>query len=251
VAAGNEPVHLHVIQDFCGAGRYALETTEVCVRHSSPSFAVRRRVRIGLVFCGLAAWGCASSLSGVPRGLGRVEGEVRIAGGQSVTELGPAVVYLERTGERGVRGAGTLDLFDDRGPGLGHDLVVRVRGQSLRFVSRSGVAHRLFAIRGDERIEVAVPEHGESRSVPMEQVGWIRFYCSLHQDENWDVFVSPSPHFARLDRQGRYRIEQVPRGDYQLSIWSAAVDGPARPVHVGFGTATQESISLDRAKIRP
>jgi hypothetical protein len=184
--------------------------------------------------------------------MSRVEGDVHIGRGhESISKLGPAVVYLESSDERGEPGAGTLDLFDDRAGGLGHDLVVLTRGQSLRFLSRSGVAHRLFALRGEERVDVTVPERGESRSVPMERVGWLRFYCSLHPNENWDVFVSPSPHFATLDRDGRYRIEHVPRGEYQLSIWSAAIDGPVRPVHVGFWTAAQESISLDPTKIRP
>ena len=177
---------------------------------------------------------------------------MRIGSGRnSVAELGPAVVYLERTDESIAPAAGTLDLYDDHAPGLGHDLVILERGRSLRFVSRSGVAHRLFAIHGSDRLDVTVPEHGESRSVPMEQSGWIRFYCSLHPSENWDVFVSPSPHFARLDREGRYRIEHVPSGEYQLSFWSAAIDGPVKPVHVGFWTSTLESISLDPTKIRP
>ena len=214
---------------------------------SGHSFARRRGVRASLA-CALTAWGCASPF---PGGLSRVEGDVRIGGGRgSVAELGPAVVYLERTDEAAAPGTGTLDLYDDRGSGLGHDLVVLERGRSLRFVSRSGVAHRLFAIRGEERLDVAVAEHGESRSVPMERPGWVRFYCSLHPNENWDVFVSPSPHFARLDREGRYRIENVPGGEYQLSIWSAAFDGAVKPVHVGFWSSTLESISLDPAKIR-
>jgi len=176
---------------------------------------------------------------------------VRIGSGrESIAKLGPAVVYLERTDQPSGAGAGTLDLFDDHGAGFEHELVVAVLGQSLRFVSRSGVAHRLFAIRGPDHLEVDIPEHGESRSVPMDRVGWIRFYCSLHPTENWDVFVSPSEHFAMLDPQGRYRIEQVPLGDYQLFISSAAIDGPVKPVHVGLWTSTLESISLDPAKIR-
>jgi hypothetical protein len=97
--------------------------------------------------------------------------------------------------------------------------------------------------------DVAVPERGESPLVTFDDPGSIRFYCSLHQDETWDVFVSPSPHFARLDRRGAYRIDNVPTGDYELSIWSAAVDGGVRTVHVGPGISALEPIWLDPAKI--
>ena len=221
------------------------------MRHSRLRFARRRRARLVLVACALAASGCASPLAWLPGGFGGVEGEIRIRGrGESVEKLGPVVVYL-RPHASAPQGAGTLTLFDDRADERGQELVVITRGQSLRFVSRSGVAHRLFALRGEERLDVGVPENGESRVVPMERAGWIRFYCSLHQDENWDVFVSPSPHFARLGLDGRYRIEHLPRGDYELSIWSAAIDGPVRLVTVGFWTSTLEPVWLDPAKLRP
>src|SRR5262249_24842909 len=157
-SAGNQPIHPRVVQDACGDGRYVAETPEVCVRHSGHPFARRGRARLGLA-CALAAWGCATSLPETPQELGRVEGELRIGRGrESIAKLGPAVVYLERADEPGGSGRDTLDLYDDRAPGLGHDLVVLEPGQSLRFVSRSGVAHRLFAIRGPDRVEVAVPE---------------------------------------------------------------------------------------------
>jgi plastocyanin len=201
--------------------------------------------------CAFAASGCAQ-LEPLTRGLGNIRGEVFVGEGQKgVAELGPVVVYLENRHEAVSTDAGTLTLDDDRDGRFGRDLVILTRGQALRFSSSSGIAHRLFAIRGPERVDVTVSESGESRIVPMEQTGWIRFYCSLHQDENWDVFVSPSPHFARLDRQGRYRIDNVPHGDYELSIWSAKVSGPVRPVRVGFWTSTHAPIWLDPAKIAP
>lgn len=204
-----------------------------------------------------SAWGCRSSLleppplREPPHDLGSVEGEVCIAGGREpLADLGPVVVYLGAR-ESAPRRSKPLVLADDAagGDSLGHDLVVISHGEALRFASHSGVAHRLFAVRQDSRLEVAVPERGESPPVTFDEPGSIRFYCSLHQDETWDVFVSPSQHFARLDRRGTYRIDNVPPGDYELSIWSAAVDGGVRTVHVGVGVSALEPIWLDPAKI--
>jgi len=201
-----------------------------------------------------SAWGCTSSLRQPPQDLGGVEGEVYIAGGREpLADLGPVVVYLGRARESAQRRSDPLVLADNAAgrESLGHDLVVISQGEALRFASHSGVAHRLFAVRRGSRLEVAVPERGESAPVTFDEPGSIRFYCSLHQDETWDVFVSPSPHFARLDRRGAYRIDNVPPGDYELSIWSAAVDGGVRNVHVGLGISSLEPILLDPAKIAP
>lgn len=220
-------------------------------RSGSLSF-LRARAAVALVASLSAAGTSSCALAPLPRGLSSVRGEVHVGEGRkAVEELGPVVVYLKDQQADASPGTGTLTLDDDRGGRFGRDLVILTRGQALRFASSSGVAHRLFAIRGRDRLDVRVAEHGESQVVPMEQAGWIRFYCSLHQDESWDVFVSPSPYFARLDREGRYRIENVPRGDYELAIWSAKVGGPVRPVHVGFGSSSHEPIWLDPAKIDP
>jgi hypothetical protein len=159
-------------------------------------------------------------------------------------------VYLEREREGGWLRGGT-QILSDGGVFREHELAVLSRGQALRFASASGVAHRYFAVRGRERIEVAVPGGGQSRIVPMERAGWTRFYCSLHQDETWDVFVSPSPHFARLDRRGGYLIQDVPPGEYALAIRSAEAGGVVRRVHVGFRTSAVEPIRLDPSQLDP
>jgi hypothetical protein len=227
----------------------------VCVQCSRSPIAARGGARLALAACiwAAGAWGCAAPLLVLPDAPSSVQGEVRIAGGQaSVADLGPFVVYLERQPEKGPSSAGTLTLPDNAGDLLGHELVVLTRGQALRFASESGVAHRLFSVRGQERLDVSVSESGESRDVPMEQTGWIRFYCSLHQDETWDVFVSPTPHFARVGPDGAYQIENVPPGNYRLSIWSPAVEGPVREVRIGLSkSSTFEPIWLDPAKLAP
>jgi hypothetical protein len=205
---------------------------------------VRARLALAASVCALATWGCAGL------GLGSIEGEVRIGSARaSAARLGPVVVYLERENQPEPAAEGTLTLLDSGGDGVRHDLVVVRRGEALRFASQTGVAHRLFAIRGQERIDVTVSENEQSRRVSMDRVGWVRFYCSLHQDESWDVFVAPSAHYARVDAAGSYRIPNLPPGEYRLFIWSEAYDGAVRQVRVGLVGTRQEPIVLDPAKI--
>lgn len=222
------------------------------MRSGSPSILRRRLAVLAACVCIAGTWGCTSFLSALPRGLSSVHGEVHITGKrESVARLGPGVVvYLEHRDGHGWRSFRTRTLSDATGAS-GQELVVLGRGQALRFASESGVAHRPFAVRGTERIDLEVREGGRSRRVRMDQPGWIRFYCALHEDETWDVYVAPSAHFARLERDGQYRIGSVPPGDYVLGIWSEAVSGAVRPVHVGAWTSAVEPIWLDPAKLAP
>ncbi len=196
--------------------------------------------------------GCASVLGRVPHGLGSVQGDLRFTTGgpHLLPKLGPVVVYLERADGTGRElSRKTLIVSDRDDEFLGHELAVLVRGQSLRFASQSGLEHRLFTVSGPHRIDVKVPANGRSRPVRMERLGWMRFYCSLHQDETWDAFVSPSSHYARLGPNGAYRIAYIPPGDYKLSIWSTAIDGRVRSIRVGLFASSLETIWLDPAKV--
>jgi hypothetical protein len=221
-------------------------------RPGSPPFGCGRAcVALAACLWLAGAPGCASVLSRLPHGLGSVKGELRFTGGpEPLPELGPVVVYLEREdGNVREHHRRTLIVSDGDDALLGQELAVLVRGQSLRFASQSGLEHRLFTVSGPQRIDVEVPANGRSRPVRMERLGWMRFYCSLHQDETWDAFVAPSLHYARLGSNGAYRIAFVPPGDYKLSIWSTAIDGTVRRIRVGLLTSSLETIWLDPAKV--
>ena len=213
------------------------------------------RLFAGLVVFSLVVLtsGCMSALGQLPRGLSTVRGELHSSDPERlISELGPVVVYLERKPE--VVHWPTLlarTLYDVKEGSFDHDLVVLVQDAAVRFASKSGLEHRLFAIHGRDRIDVAIPAHGRSRRVRLGRQGRTRFYCSLHHAETWDAFVAPSPLFARLDSEGAYRIVRVPPGDYTLRVWSAELDGVVGRLQVGVATETRQTIWLDPAKISP
>ena len=55
--------------------------------------------------------------------------------------------------------------------------------------------------------------------------GIVRVFCEIHSHMNAFVLVFAHPYFAATDADGRYRIERVPPGAYQLSVWN---DGQVR-----------------------
>jgi hypothetical protein len=160
------------------------------------------------------------------------------------------IVYLEREEDAfSWPQPAARTLYDDEAEDVGHELIVVAQSGTVRFASRGGVEHRLFAVRGRERIDVGVPAEGRSQRVRLVTPGLARFYCSLHEEETRDVFVVPSSLFARLDPKGAYHIAHVPPGDYRLRIWSQPVEGTVKAIRVGLWTSAQETIWLDPARI--
>jgi hypothetical protein len=60
---------------------------------------------------------------------------------------------------------------------------------------------------------------GQSKSVQFDRPGIVRVFCDIHSHMNAFVLVFSHPFFAVTDDQGRYRIENVPVGNYSVVAW--------------------------------
>jgi plastocyanin len=60
-----------------------------------------------------------------------------------------------------------------------------------------------------------------SADVKVEQAGAIGLGCHLHSSMRGQVYVSPTPWFAKTDANGVAQIDAVPDGAIELSLWHA------------------------------
>jgi plastocyanin len=164
----------------------------------------------------------------------------------------PAVVYLEPTEARDE----TVQTSRDRTPeparvrhdgrGFAPGFVAIGPGQGLALTNTSGVHHRIFWLQGGERFTVDLPpDPGAVVPVELGRRGLVRFYCELHSDEYFSVYVAPSPHFALLESPGPYAMEGVTPGEWRLAIWSEAVAGRIRDVTVAPHEDSEQDLRID------
>ena len=129
-------------------------------------------------------------------------------------------------------------------------LTVVPAGSTLRFVNRDGYDHhvrsqpsgplgavppaqnfelRLDAAEGtarqaedDYQNPHATPRRKSGMTqadVKLDQPGPIALGCHLHSSMRGQVYVSPTPWFGKTDAEGVARIEAVPDGLVQLTLW--------------------------------
>ena len=126
--------------------------------------------------------------------------------------------------------------------------VVRV-GSTLRFVNRDGYDHHVrsqptgplgavapvqnFELRLDaaEASRLSTDDYQNPNAAPrkksgmtqvdvmMEKVGPIGLGCHLHSSMRGQVYVSPTPWFAKTDASGVARIDSVPEGPVDITLW--------------------------------
>jgi plastocyanin len=168
----------------------------------------------------------------------------------SVSAIGPVVILLEPVDSRRERNrpvqqfrlTSSADRFD---PGFS----IVAEGDFIVLVNEGSVSHRLFSAALGPEIQIPVSPKGSSDPQRIERTGELRFFCSLHPDENFSVLVTGDVFSAVVDADGRFYIAPIPDGSYRLSVWSRQTHVPIRTVQVA-GPSVTETISFDANLVR-
>lgn len=170
-------------------------------------------------------------------GGGTVAGKVDVTPARFQDET---VVYLKSV--PGKRPPGR-HVMDQNGIKFVPFVLTVTAGDTVEFLNNDGVEHEVFSPDG-ERFNLGKFLYGDKRAYTFERPGAYEIRCSLHPMMQAWVFVGENPYAAALDRKGRFRIENVPPGTYQLALWNAHVKAPERTVTVADGATVEQTFSV-------
>ncbi len=99
-------------------------------------------------------------------------------------------------------------------------VLATVVGAPLVFRNADGVMHNVHAYRDGETVwDFALPELGATEQRIADEPGVLRVVCDIHAWMEGYVHVFDHPYFAVTDADGRFRISDVPPGQYVLRVW--------------------------------
>jgi len=121
-------------------------------------------------------------------------------------------------------------------------IVAVQQGTTVEFLNSDKVAHNVFwpSVGGDKKLtkNMGTWPQGEKRSFKFDNPGVAPLFCNVHPEMSGYVVVSPTPYFAVTDKDGNYKIENVPDGSYTLTAWNEGAKKQSKPVTVaGEGKA--------------
>lgn len=100
-----------------------------------------------------------------------------------------------------------------------HVLAVGV-GTTIAFRSDDPVLHNVHAFTGHETLwDFGLPTRGHIERRTIEAPGIIRLLSDVHSFMQGWVQAFEHPYFAVTDAQGRFRISNVPPGQYVMWVW--------------------------------
>jgi plastocyanin len=126
-------------------------------------------------------------------------------------------------------------VLDQRDESFQPYVVAVTVGSTVEFPNNDKVFHNVFSLSKARRFDLGRYPRGRSKSVRFDRPGVVRVFCEIHSHMNAFVLVFAHPYFAVTGPDGRYRIDGVPPGDYDLTVWNDGEARETRKLHVPPG----------------
>ncbi len=156
-----------------------------------------------------------------------------------------SVVYLE-SAPRGAFEAvePTHATMDQRGERFVPHVLAITTGTTVDFPNSDHIYHNVFSLSKTKSFDLGRYAAGHSKPVRFDRPGIVRVFCDIHSHMNAFILVFSHPFFSLTDNEGRFRIDNVPPGTYNLVAWNEGVQSEPRAVTVPEGGVAEEDFVL-------
>lgn len=148
-----------------------------------------------------------------------------------------AVVYLE--GNFGLQKGAAPKIpgrMAQKNIAFAPDLVPILVGSAVDFPNMDDTYHNVFSYSKTKRFDLGRYRKEEKPvSVVFDKPGAVTIHCDIHDSMRGTVLVLDTPFFQKTDTAGRYRLENLPVGNYVLKAWVEGNDVRERPVQLKAG----------------
>jgi plastocyanin len=192
----------------------------------------------------LALWLALAAAASAAAQPASVEGRISVGVvGVPLADAGPIVVYLEAVAAPAPPPGPAAEIRQHLARFEPAFTVVPV-GAEVRMPNDDTIFHNVFSYSRPNDFDLGLYGAGEARTVRFRAPGLVRIYCSIHENMNGLIFVTPSPLYARPDARGRYRIAGVPPGRYRLRAWSERLPLWTRELELRPGHSAEVEVRL-------
>lgn len=215
-------------------------------------------MKLSPVVCG-ALLLSASFGSFAAGGSSSISGQVAGADGKGIPD---AVVFVQTaenspSAPAGVAIQATMDQIEKTFvPGL----LPIVVGTRVRFPNHDQIHHHVYSFSRTKTFELPLYKGEDAPPVLFDKVGVVKVGCNIHDWMSGIILVLPTPYFAKTDADGKFALEDLPPGHYNIVAWhelsKAKPEDTVQSVNVFAGAEARAAeanftLSLSAARARP
>ena len=105
-------------------------------------------------------------------------------------------------------------------------------GTVVDFPNNDQTFHNVFSLSKEQPFDLGRYAAGRSKSVRFDRPGIVRVFCDIHAHMSAFILVFAHRYFAVTDDNGRFRIDHVPPGSYNVVAWNDSTPEESRQVVV-------------------
>ncbi|HXJ18997.1 MAG TPA: hypothetical protein VMT03_02105 [Polyangia bacterium] len=186
----------------------------------------------------------ASSLGDAPRGRsapaavlgGTITGHVDVEG----KPTGPIYVYVDNVKAPLVRNH-VIQIAQNNKAFVPATAIVQ-RGTKVMFPNLDLVLHNVFSPSPTQPFDLGAYRQGDKPgSVTMTNPGVVEVFCNMHSQMRASVLVVPNGYYATVEKDGSFKLENVPTGTRRLVVWTPDARPATQTVEV---TSAGASVKL-------
>ncbi len=157
-----------------------------------------------------------------------------------------AVVYIERIASgKPFRAAARKVTINQAGCHFVPNVTVLANGGVLEAINSDPVLHNIhvYALGNNLRhsvFYVSQPQRGDitSTAIALPEAGALLVSCDAHQFMRAHVLVVNNPYYAQVDSGGDFSLDEVPPGNYEVTVWHHALGRRTSRAEVKPGRTT-------------
>jgi plastocyanin len=162
-----------------------------------------------------------------------------------ISDRTKSVVYLDSAPRGAFEQVETpRAVMDQRGERFVPHVLAITTGTIVDFPNSDRIYHNVFSLSKTRQFDLGRYAVGHSKPVRFDRAGVVRVFCDIHSHMNAFILVFSHPFYSLTDNDGRYRIENVPPGAYNVIAWNEGVSSEARPVVVPDGGVGELDFTL-------
>ncbi len=156
-----------------------------------------------------------------------------------------SVVYLEAA-PRGAfeQAEAGRAMMNQRNETFAPHVLPITTGTTVDFPNGDRIYHNVFSLSKTASFDLGRYAAGRSKSVRFDRPGIVRVFCEIHSHMSAFILVFSHPFYATTDDEGRYRIDNVPPGTYNVIAWNEGSASDPSPIAVPSGGVAELDITL-------
>jgi plastocyanin len=206
---------------------------------------MNRRLRIAALagFMATALWSVSTDIVGAAGGV--IQGTITATGLGSNAD---AVVYVQQVPGKFPAPVKPANMDQRSMQFTPHVLPIMV-GTTVQFLNSDPTAHNVFS-PDHEKFNLGTWPQGQTKdrvfsTCPKAPCAYV-LLCRVHPEMEGYVVVLQNPFFAVTGADGRYKIENVPAGNYTVGVWHPKLKSAPKPATVDAAKPAAVDFTLNK-----